>query len=47
MNCGKIGNRLEGFMNLSLPVKDRKSLEDSLDKMVELGIINDFFCENC
>jgi len=46
-SCGNIRNILEKFYNLSVPVKDRKGMEDSLSKMIEGFIINDFKCEAC
>jgi len=45
--CGKIRNILESYYNLSVQVKDRRSLEESLTRMIESSIINDFRCENC
>jgi ubiquitin carboxyl-terminal hydrolase 34 len=38
---------LESQYTLSLQVKDRKGMEDSLHKMIEGSIINDFQCEAC
>jgi len=46
-SCGHIRNVFESFFNMSLPVKDRKSLEESLAKMVEGEIINEYECSNC
>lgn len=46
-NCANVKNIEESFLNLSLPVKDRKGIEDSLDKMVELSVIDGYLCENC
>ena len=40
--CGKVKNRIEDFYNLSLPVKDIKSMEASLKKMIEGEVINDY-----
>ena len=45
--CGKVKNRLEDFYNLSLTVKDIKSVYDSLQKQLEGEIINDFHCDGC
>jgi ubiquitin carboxyl-terminal hydrolase 34 len=45
--CGKVKNRIEDFLNLSLPVKDIKSMEMSLKKMIEGEIISDYLCEGC
>lgn len=45
--CGKVKNRIEDFLNLSLTVKDIKSMQDSLQKMIEGEIINDFMCDSC
>ena len=46
-SCGSIRNILESYYNLSVAVKDRKGLEDSLHKMIESVIINGYKCENC
>jgi ubiquitin carboxyl-terminal hydrolase 34 len=40
--CGKVKNRIEDYYNLSLTVKDIKSMHDSLQKMVEGEVINDY-----
>lgn len=40
-------NRIEDFYNLSLTVKDIKSMHESLQKLVEGEVINDFSCEGC
>jgi ubiquitin carboxyl-terminal hydrolase 34 len=45
--CGKVKNRIEDFYNLSLTVKDTKSLYDSLQKQIEGEVINDYECDNC
>lgn len=45
--CGKIKNRIEDYYNLSLTVKDIKSVYDSLAKQVEGEVINDYECEGC
>lgn len=45
--CGNIRNILETFYTLTVQVKDRRGLLDSLQKMIESSIINDFRCENC
>lgn len=45
--CGKVKNRIEDFYNLSLTVKDTKSMHDSLQKMLEGEEINDYECDNC
>jgi len=42
-----VRNRIEDFYNLSLPVKDIKSMEQSLAKMIEGEVINDYMCEGC
>jgi len=46
-SCGNIRNLLETFYTLTVMVKDRRGLNDSLQKMIETSIINDFKCENC
>jgi len=45
--CGTVKNRLEDFYNLSLTVKDIKSVYDSLDQQVKGEMISDYFCETC
>lgn len=45
--CGKVKNRIEDFYNLSLTVKDIKSMHDSLQKMIEGEVINDYQCDGC
>jgi ubiquitin carboxyl-terminal hydrolase 34 len=46
-SCGKVKNRLEDYYNLSLTVKDIKSVGDSLEKQVEGEIISGFKCDGC
>ena len=38
---------MEDYLNLSVPVKGVKSVEESLAKMVEGEIINDYNCSGC
>lgn len=45
--CGKVKNKIEDFLNLSLTVKDIKSMQESLQKMIEGEVINDFMCDSC
>jgi ubiquitin carboxyl-terminal hydrolase 34 len=45
--CGKVKNRIEDFYNLSLTVKDTKSMADSLQKLIDGEVINDYECDNC
>jgi len=45
--CGKIKNRAEDYYNMSLTVKDLKSVEESLQKQVEGEIISDYQCDGC
>ena len=40
--CGKVKNRQEDFLNLSLNIKDVKSVYQSLEKLVEGEIISDY-----
>ena len=47
MECGKIKNRLEDYYNLSLTVRQIKSVYESLQKEVEGEIISDFKCDAC
>ena len=45
--CGFTWNRFEDFFNISLTVKERKSIADSLSKSIEGEIINDYTCPGC
>ena len=45
--CGKVKNRMEDYLNLSLPIKGFKSIEESLEKMIEGEIISDYNCDGC
>jgi uncharacterized UBP type Zn finger protein len=45
--CGKCRNRIEDYYNLSVTVKDIKSLHESLQKLIEGEVINDYDCDNC
>ena len=45
--CGKVKNRHEDFLNLSLNIKDVKSVYESLQKQVEGEIISDYQCDGC
>lgn len=45
--CGKIKNRIEDGLNMSLTVKDIKGVYASLDKQVEGEKISDFECSGC
>lgn len=47
LECGTCKNRIEDFYNLSLTVKDIKSMGDSLQKLIEGETINDYECETC
>ena len=47
LECGTCKNRIEDFYNLSLTVKDIKSLYDSLKIQVEGEVINGYDCETC
>lgn len=46
-NCGNLRQRLEDFYNLSLEVKNQKSVHDGLRKFVAGEIISDYQCEAC
>jgi hypothetical protein len=37
----------ENFSNLSLEVKGMKNIQQSLEKMIEVETVSDYFCENC
>jgi ubiquitin carboxyl-terminal hydrolase 34 len=45
--CGFIRNRFEEFYNLSLTVKERKSVEESMKKNLEGEVISDYECPGC
>lgn len=45
--CGKVKNRHETFLTLSLPVRDCKSVYESLKKSVAGETISDFLCDGC
>ena len=45
--CGKVKNRLENFYNLSLEVKNLKSVYESFQKFITGEIISDYQCDNC
>jgi ubiquitin C-terminal hydrolase len=45
LECGKVRNRIEDFYNLSLTVKDTKSMYESLQKLVEGETINNYECD--
>ena len=45
--CGKVKNRMEDYLNLSLPIKGVKSIEESLEKLIEGEVINDYNCDGC
>jgi len=42
--CGFIRNRFEDFYNVSVTVKERKSLEESIRKSLEGEVISDYEC---
>ncbi|CDW78148.1 ubiquitin carboxyl-terminal hydrolase family protein [Stylonychia lemnae] len=46
-NCGNLRQMKENFYNLSLEVKNQKSIYDGLKKFITGEIINDFLCEAC
>ena len=45
--CGKVKNRHEDFLNLSLNIKDIKSVYESLQKQVDGETISDYQCDGC
>ena len=45
--CGFVRNRFEDFYNISLTVKEQKSVEDSLRMAIEGETISDFTCPGC
>jgi ubiquitin carboxyl-terminal hydrolase 34 len=46
-NCGNMRQKFEDFFNLSVEVKNQKTLYDGLKKFIQGEIINDFQCEAC
>ena len=46
-NCGNLRKNIEDFYNLSLEVKNQKTLYDGLNKFVQGEIISDYKCEAC
>lgn len=45
--CGKVKNRIEDYYNITLTVKDLKSVYESLQGQVDGEIINDYQCDGC
>ena len=45
--CGKVKNRLEDLLNLSVPIKGVKSVEEAMSKLLEGEIISDYNCDGC
>ena len=45
--CGYSKNRMEDFLNLSLNIKDIKSVQQALEKLVEGETISDYQCPGC
>ena len=45
--CGHVKSREETFYNLSLEVKNMKTIHDSLEKFITGEVIDDYFCDNC
>jgi len=46
-SCGNMRQRFEDFYNLSVEVKNQKSLYDGLKKFIAGEIISDFSCDAC
>ena len=46
-NCGNLRQNRDNFYNLSLEVKNQKSIHDALKKFITGEIISDFKCEAC
>lgn len=46
-SCGKVKNREEEYLNISLPIRGVRSIEESLRKLVEGEIIKDYYCDGC
>ena len=47
LECGTCNNTIEDFYNLSLTVKDIKSMGDSLQKLIDGETINGYQCDTC
>ena len=45
--CGTVKNNIEDFYNLSLEVKNHKTLKESLDKYISEERIEDYKCDVC
>lgn len=45
--CNKIKSREENFYNLSLEVRNQKTVYDSLEKYITGETISDYMCEDC
>ena len=45
--CGKVKNKHDDFLTISLPVRDSKSVYDSLQKQVDGETISDYKCDGC
>ena len=46
-DCGHVRTKLEMFYNLSLEVKNMKTLNDSFKKFTTPDIISDYLCDSC
>lgn len=46
-NCGEVRNKYEHFFNLSLPVKNIGTLNESLKTFIAGETISDYNCEAC
>lgn len=45
--CGHVRDNVEDFFNMSVEVKNMKTVYDSFDKYIQGETIEGFFCENC
>jgi len=45
--CGHTRNTVEYFYTLTVEVKNRNNLEESLNRMVEPSEISDYKCDGC
>lgn len=46
-SCGHTKNVLDSYYNLSIPVKDRTTVKDSLSKLILGETISDYECQAC
>lgn len=45
--CNHIRNKEENFFNISLPIKNQKTLHECFDKFISGEVISDYRCDGC